>query len=259
MRVEGYLQMTEALIACAIFLQSIEMIMACRRGLIQKTLPLEVLVKILSQHSMVSCRCWRWIFSDQVFIALQGCRIGALVFFFFPSELGLAAQMSWVLTALTSFRFLGAYNGGSDAMTLVCLFGLSLSALKPEWGLLWIAVQAILSYFLSGLRKASHRAWWSGEALSSFLKSSSVNVPQFRNACLQNPRVLFLLSNGVILSQILVPGLVMSRMMVNWVLVSGLAFHFGNFLTFGLNRFFWIWIASYPAVVFFSQWMKGEG
>ena len=30
-------------------------------------------------------------------------------------------------------------------------------------------------------------------------------------------------------------------------------FHLGNALLFGLNRFFWIWLAAYPALLWFQQ------
>jgi hypothetical protein len=29
-------------------------------------------------------------------------------------------------------------------------------------------------------------------------------------------------------------------------------FHFGNFLVFGLNRFFWSWISAYPAAIYLA-------
>jgi hypothetical protein len=57
---------------------------------------------------------------------------------------------------LVSLRWRGAFNGGSDAMTLVVLLGLNAAALSPalaRGALLYIALQAALSYFIAGVVK----------------------------------------------------------------------------------------------------------
>jgi hypothetical protein len=37
------------------------------------------------------------------------------------------------------------------------------------------------------------------------------------------------------------------------------AFHLANASLFGLNRFFWIWLASYPSLLWFQERIFGRG
>jgi hypothetical protein len=216
------LRWTGALIAWAIFLQAIEL----------SLMPAHGMYRILNKTRAILA-----------FFILVFCGSGAPV----PLSLyGLLAVLSWVAL----WPWLGLFNGGSDAMGMMVMIALYAAGLglPPEHALLWIACLSALSYFLSGVRKASQQAWWNGRALRDFLKNSRVSVPgwacRFAEGAL--PRIA---GPGVVLFQLAMPALLWSGA-APVALLTGMVFHFLNFLFFGLNRFFWVWMATYPAFYF---------
>jgi hypothetical protein len=172
-----------------------------------------------------------------------------------PVAMVLLFATSW----LRSVRFLGSLNGGSDTMSQVLLLPLMLiscSGGNPsviKGALFWIGIQSVLSYFLSGLRKAKNPAWWSGDALSGFFLSTRVSISAFKGALLGAPVILRAMSLGVLLFELSFPLALFSPKLCTVFLMLGGFFHFGVFLGFGLNRFFWVWLASYPAIYFVAS------
>ena len=76
------------------------------------------------------------------------------------------------------FRFRGAFNGGSDFLSLVVITGLLLSELTHEWsplewgyraGFWYITLHTVSSYFISGWVKLKRPEWRDGSALVMFL------------------------------------------------------------------------------------------
>ena len=130
-------------------------------------------------------------------------------------------------------------SGGSSAVT--------------KGALLWIGIQSVLSYFLSGIRKAKNRGWWDGVALSDFAQRSRVLMASSGAKFLRIPLVARTLSLTVLMFEILFPLSLISLKLCSIFLVLGVMFHFGVFLAFGLNRFFWVWISSYPAIYFIAS------
>ena len=172
-----------------------------------------------------------------------------------PIAIVLLFLASW----LRSVRFLGSLNGGSDTMSQVLLIPLVLvscsggSSAVTKGALLWIGIQSVLSYFLSGVRKAKNRGWWDGVALSGFVRRSRVLMASSGARFLKIPLVVRTLSLMVLMFEILFPLSLISLKLCSLFLVVGVMFHFGVFLAFGLNRFFWVWIASYPAIYFIAS------
>jgi hypothetical protein len=158
---------------------------------------------------------------------------------------------------LLLLRWRGAFNGGSDFMTLVGLSGLLVAdALAPLWGadlgwragLGWVALQLITSYFMSGWVKLKHRGWRDGTALPLFL-DTGIYGPLPADSWLRHP----LLARAVSWAFILWEGLfalVFLDVRLAWIgCLLGAVFHFMVFWYFGLNRFFWAWLATYPALI----------
>jgi hypothetical protein len=259
MGAERLLYFTGALAAVAIALQAMEHLISMWRGGFDRPVPLEALSRILAKESILPERFFSIFFSNPVFATVQILRIllGCGLLFFGVSPF--VAQGSLVLQGYTTLRFGGAFNGGSDAMTGVVLIGLVLGAIKPEWGLLSIGVQSGLSYFMSGIRKALNQDWWTGKAILGFVNASPVGMgaptrflPSLRSSLFLAP-----LSWVALGFQIGFPLLIRSHWGLIVALGLGVAFHFGNVLIFGLNRFFWIWIATYPSVVYLAKkWVE---
>lgn len=159
-----------------------------------------------------------------------------------------------VLNILTSIRFRGNFNGGSDSMTAILLLSLTLIAWFPHHNTLsnsvifYIGIQSTLSYFIAGLVKIKNPHWRNGRALSLYLRSSMYDTPQMIKALAKNQRLMAIASWAVLIFELSFIGCFWFRSYtIVWLLV-GLCFHLTNFMIMGLNRFFWAWLATYPAI-----------
>lgn len=149
----------------------------------------------------------------------------------------LAVAALWVTTWLIAIRWRGTFNGGSDFMTFHVLGAWLVSLCFPESEricLHYVAIQLTLSYFVAGVAKIRRREWRSGEALAGFLRKYRAPVA-----------APFLISWLVIAFELLAP--------LAWLqplpfAAVALSFHAANAYAFGLNRFFWAWLAAYPAL-----------
>ena len=159
-----------------------------------------------------------------------------------------------ILSLLILQRFQGPYNGGSDRMGLLALWCLMLSRLMPvaegrEVFFGYLGVQLVLSYFISGWVKVVNPDWRTGRALRDVFQFSAYPVSEALRRWADRPRVMFAMSWAVMLFELCFPLAMLSR----GALLAGLAiaatFHLANACLFGLNRFFWTWLAVYPAIL----------
>ena len=174
----------------------------------------------------------------------------------FGSSLGLILVL-FVSNILVLIRWRGAFNGGSDFLTLVVLTGLLIAQLVGAFGdvvlgwqagLWYIAIQAITSYFMSGWVKIMRREWRSGAAMTIFL-NAAIYGPMSESHLLRNRGVALLGSWAFIVWECCAPlALVSPELATVFCAVAGV-FHFLVFWFFGLNRFFWAWLASFPAIL----------
>ena len=173
-------------------------------------------------------------------------------------------QPAWMLAALLLLsllilqRFQGPYNGGSDRMGLLMLCCLCMthwlgSERWREIAFGYLALQVMLSYFIAGWVKAVNPEWRSGRALRDVFEFSAYPVSESLRLLAAAPRLLMTMSWAVILFELLMPFSLLTR--VSLVVALGIAasFHLANACLFGLNRFFWIWLAAYPSLLWFQQ------
>lgn len=159
---------------------------------------------------------------------------------------------------LLVWRFRGPYNGGSDTMSILVLLCLWLVHWLPwrlwqEIALGYVAIQLALSYFQAGWVKLVNPEWRSGKALSEVFAFTAYPVSENLRGLAARPRVLFAASWLVIIGELLFPlTLVNSTTLVIGLVFTGL-FHFANAILFGLNRFFWSWLAAYPIIIWFQS------
>jgi len=172
-------------------------------------------------------------------------------------------QTTWVVLLLfllslaILYRFQGPYNGGSDRMGLLILCCLSLVHLAPSlrWQEIvfgYLAIQLVLSYFISGWVKVVNPEWRSGQALKDVFQFSAYPVSDSLRGWVKSPRLLFYVSWAVILFELVFPFALLSS--TSLIIALGIAalFHFSNACFFGLNRFFWVWISAYPSLLWFQ-------
>lgn len=147
-------------------------------------------------------------------------------------------------------KYQGPYNGGADRMTLLILLCLTIYHLASDsriqnLALAYLAAQTLLSYFRAGWAKAMNKDWWSGLALQKILKSHYVSGPpkyDFQSTFrVLGPAIIFL--------ELLLPFFVFSWQLLPLALLLAFIFHGVNAYVLGLNRFLWVWVSAYPAVL----------
>jgi hypothetical protein len=203
-----------------------------------------------------------WLFQERVHQAHLLLRLGTAASLFFGVSM-VSAVFLFVSSLLILIRWRGAFNGGSDFMTMVVLTGLLVSQLAQPivgsviaWraGLWYITIHAISSYFISGAIKLISSDWRSGRVLIHFL-DGGLYGPLSDNSRLRKKPIALIASWSFIGWECLFPlALAGPQWAMLWCGIAAL-FHFLVFRFFGLNRFFWAWAASFPAIINCStQW-----
>jgi hypothetical protein len=195
-----------------------------------------------------------WLLPYRPFLGLLALRCAAAVLLL---VWGVSAvwPFMFVSQVLLCIRFRGASNGGSDSLSVVLTSALSVPALLGstpfvvQAALLYIGVQVTLSYVIAGLVKLRQPDWRSGRALCHFLRDSPLGLPPRLGRLLSQQRVVRWLSFGIMAWECLFPLAWLSGPLCLFFLACGACFHAVNVGVFGLNRFFWAWIAGYPAVL----------
>lgn len=159
-------------------------------------------------------------------------------------------------------RFDGPYNGGSDKMTMLILACLSAFYIAPsplwqDMALSYLAVQLVLSYFVSGYIKIINQEWRTGQALQDVFLFSAYPVSTSLRGFATHPRLLWGMSWAVMGFEVLFPLTLMHSTALLFGLLVAAAFHLTNACLFGLNRFFWIWICAYPSLIWFQDRIIG--
>ena len=176
----------------------------------------------------------------------------------------LGFMTQWVCVALVVLglfilkRFQGPYNGGSDRMSLLILCCLCLVYFMPtlqwrEYVFGYLALQLVLSYFVSGWVKIVNPEWRNGRALQDVFRFSAYPVSDFLRGWADWPRLLFVMSWSVMLFELLFPFTLLTQVTLIVGLVIAAIFHLANAFLFGLNRFFWIWLAAYPSILWLQE------
>lgn len=191
---------------------------------------------------------------DQVLFGAQICAVCILVLT--PMRLE-ALWGLWILLIWQLHRFQGPYNGGSDKMTVLVVTCLACAHAAPnsmwaEMALAYLAVQLVLSYFVSGWVKMRNSEWRSGAALGDVFLFSAYPVSESIRDFAVRTGFVRVGSWGVIAFETAFPlALLHSGTLIVALCVTG-AFHVANACLFGLTRFFWIWISAYPVLIWFQ-------
>ena len=184
----------------------------------------------------------------------QGAAALGLMFSDFRFEASLAL---WLASLWQLWRFQGPYNGGADklvllALTCMCLVHTATNSFWQEIAFGYFAIQVVLSYTVSGWVKLSSRDWRNGQALSDVFAYSAYPVSENLRALADRKEAMIVGSWLVILLEVLFPLAFFSHATLICVLVLAAGFHVANAVLFGLNRFLWAWISTYP-VLFWAQ------
>ena len=145
---------------------------------------------------------------------------------------------------------------GSDQMNLQVFGALLLghlggSLLAYEASMWFVAAQACLSYFTSGLAKALSPHWQSGNVVFGIFNTRTYGYEPIARCLLYRPGLEKVLRWGAVAMECsfgLAPfaGFPGCLVFITW----GVAFHAMNAVIMGLNSFLWSFVATYPAVVY---------
>lgn len=246
--------MTSILISFVLLIQGIEMLLISRKSEFRDIWSYNNLKRDFSIGLPLPQRLINFLFSDKSFQYLVWSQILLSVFGLFYAEIALFAGL-FVIQLLICIRFRGTFNGGSDMMTFVILTGVLISLFgksgQQNLGFIYIAIHTLYSYFKAGFVKILQPDWRRGLALPAFFERSQYADVRVLGSWLRKKptlsltlcwmAVLFELSSVVLL---FFPGFAILYF------VCAAIFHFLIFMTFGLNRFFWNWMAAWPAVIF---------
>lgn len=201
-----------------------------------------------------------WIMKDKYFLDILSLRFLLsfllIIFPYWPVFQFSFLVILFISTFLITIRFRGSFNGGSDYLSLILLLCLSVGFIHPilaKASLWYITLQVISSYFLAGLIKIKEPKWRNGTALKGFISSPSYQAPLRLIYYTRDQKVSKILGFGVIFFELSFPLVLTHPNITIFYLVAGGLFHFSNFLIFGLNRFFFVWCASYPAIHYCAQ------
>lgn len=194
------------------------------------------------------------------------CRITLSVMLIMASFVSVGASWwtAWTCLALSIIaiinlhRYNGPYNGGSDRMGLLILFCVTIAEWLPDpkWKIYvfgYLALQLVLSYFVSGWVKVVNADWRSGRALRDVFLFSAYPVSERLRGFNNRPKLMFIMSWCVMGFELLFPLTMFNQSALIVGLFIAAIFHFANACLFGLNRFFWVWLAAYPSIIWLQS------
>lgn len=213
--------------------------------------------KDLAHANPVTQKIFDVLFEDGVLRAHLWLRLLLISSLFLGSSSG-TSVLIFTSTVILLVRWRGAFNGGSDFMTLVFLTSLMIGNLaapflgtETAWtvALWYVCVQSLTSYLLSGASKLLAGRWRDGQALTYFL-DGGIHGPLRAGSIYRNPRVAIGCSWAFMVWECTAPLVLISQQLASIWCAIAVAFHLLVFRFFGLNRFFWAWVTTLPAIVY---------
>jgi hypothetical protein len=198
-------------------------------------------------------RALDWIMVEKRFMEMVTVRFYTGILALIYPHFLLIFIFLFLSTFLITLRWRGSFNGGSDYLTLIILLCLCVGFLHPllaKAALWYICLQVVSSYFIAGVYKIKTHKWRIGTAIFGFVTSPNYKTPKFVMEKSRDPQWAKFMAWSVIVFELTFPLVLAHPNLTIFYLAAGVLFHLANFVTFGLNRFFWVWCASYPAIYY---------
>jgi hypothetical protein len=216
-------------------------------------------------------------FSPQVFLALRGAdppraltgatglsivagtqvvaAVGLVVVGPMP-VLGRCALVVLLLTTMTIRRRKIIGGDGAEQMSDIVLIAAVL-ALLPVPGdtrimlaVIFIAAQAVLSYFTAGVAKLISPIWRTGGAMPAILGTYGHGLAPMSRLMASTPALGLVLGWAVIVFEVSFPLVLLTPLSIAiGILAIGVTFHLGSAAVMGLNSFVWPFPATYACVL----------
>jgi hypothetical protein len=150
-------------------------------------------------------------------------------------------------------------NNGADQLSNIILIAVSLSTLEGDgkpikiFSIIFIACQAELSYLTSGFLKLLEKDWRNGHYLKGIFDTGNFGNRRFNEVLSKHPVFYKVISNVVIYGELCLGfAFLFPPYICLPLLAFGLIFHLSTAIIMGLNTFFWVFSATYPAIWFIS-------
>jgi hypothetical protein len=198
--------------------------------------------------------------SDQVFkypniIYFFLLRVVLAIVLIFLWNTAILAYLCLAIVVTSSMLSIRGNEGttGAESMSILSLGAVGLTLLSStghlyQFGILFIALQLILSYSTSGWMRILQPTWRDGTDLLSVLRQHTYgNRTVWLILSKTKPLTAFISTSVLVFecSSIIVPLLPMPFVVI--FIVSGFIFHLVNAIVIGLNSFFWAFVPTYLA------------
>ncbi|MGH9445314.1 MAG: hypothetical protein ACRD3O_06275 [Terriglobia bacterium] len=163
-----------------------------------------------------------------------------------------------ILLSLVALSIRAVYGlDGAHQMFIVIFGALFLGGIAGEnsiaqiFSVWFIALQAGMSYFISGVNKLFSSVWRSGDALIGIFGTRSYGHSATYSLISTRPTLARVLSWTVILFECGFCLIFAVHLhFAFWILLIGLVFHISTAISMGLNGFFFAFVATYPCIAY---------
>ena len=255
MNINTFISMTSHFLAIALFIQALEIYLLSKKKSFLEIWSYENLKFDLEPGLPLPNSVIEFLFADKMVKRIAFLQLLLSLAAFIHPAAALFVLL-FLCHLLICIRFRGTFNGGSDMMTFVLLTGMLIIFLAPSekaqnLGFIYIAINTVYSYFKAGLAKVVNKEWRNGQALHSFLKRSLfLDTKNFANWLSTKKWVGFVFCWSVIFFELGIPTIFIFPSLIFFYFLCACLFHTIIFVSFGLNRFFWVWLAAWPSIFY---------
>jgi hypothetical protein len=199
------------------------------------------------------------LFNKSGVFTIMSLRIGGSIYLFIDP---ISSVTVYILAIVVTTSLLLAVRNpiggdGADQMSAIISIALLIAFIFRDpkitaVSLYFIAVQSIISYVIAGSAKMLSKKWRSGAAIFQIMNTESYGSERIALYLHRSsPVVSAVLSWNVML----VEGLFFTVAILPYpyfliFFVWGLFFHAYNAVVMGLNNFFWVFLSTYPAIIY---------
>ena len=213
----------------------------------------------LSVHPHIGRSGIGFLFNKAGFSAIVFTRLVLSICLFAAPLQPLAVYPLAILTATSLLLALrnSIGNDGTDQMSMIISITLFITFASGDpkiaaIGLYFIAAQSILAYVIAGIAKGLSPKWRSGQAVFQIMNTETYGYEKIATFLQRShPLAGRLLSWNILVFEIfyfLVIFLPYPYFLL--LMIWGILFHLFNAFVMGLNHFFWVFLATYPAIIY---------
>lgn len=162
-----------------------------------------------------------------------------------------------VLTALILSIRIPIGSDGSDQMSTIIAVSLFIAFLCHDpkiaaISLYFIAAQSVISYVIAGSAKLLSKKWRNGTAVYQIMNTESFGSESISAYLHRSPPVIATIMswNVMLFETIFFTVVILPYPYFLIFLIWGIVFHFYNAIIMGLNNFFWVFLSTYPAIIY---------